>query len=444
MTLLIVGISHQSAPITVLESVALDPDRQRALQTALYGADNIDEVVVLSTCNRTEIYTEARTFHGALGDLTDALSAVTGLDRETLRTHLYVHYEDSAVEHAFTVAAGLDSMAVGESQILGQLRCALAAAQERGHVGPALNVLLQQALRVGKRVHSETGIDSVSHSLVETGLQVAGEVFGSLEDCRVLILGAGGMGALAATTAVRSAADVTVLNRTPDRAARLADRIGAATRVWDELDKALAEADIVISSTGAIGPLVTLSDAADAQVARAGRPQVYVDLALPHDVAPEVAALTGVRRLGLEDLGRLLATTTVTPAVEAATALVAAEARAFRTARAGDGVAPTVTALRERTAQVVTRELSLLHRRTPHLDDTVRAELDRAVHRIVDKLLHTPTTRVKELASSPGGVDYAAALSDLFDLPRTVRDGDPALTSRAADVPDGLPGGERS
>ena len=246
------------------------------------------------------------------------------------------------------------------------------------------------------------------------------------------------MGALA-TTAVRSAADVTVLNRTPDRAARLADRIGAATRVWDELDKALAEADIVISSTGAIGPLVTLSDAADAQVARAGRPQVYVDLALPHDVAPEVAALTGVRRLGLEDLGRLLATTTVTPAVEAATALVAAEARAFRTARAGDGVAPTVTALRERTAQVVTRELSLLHRRTPHLDDTVRAELDRAVYRIVDKLLHTPTTRVKELASSPGGVDYAAALSDLFDLPRTVRDGDPALTSRAADVPDGCP-----
>lgn len=441
MSLLVVGVSHQSAPFAVLESVALDQDRQRALQTALHGADNIDEVVVLSTCNRTEVYTEASTFHGALSDLTDALSAITGLARETLREHLYVHYEDSAVEHAFTVAAGLDSMAVGESQILGQLRTALGSAQERHHVGPALNVLLQQALRVGKRVHTETGIDAVSHSLVEAGLQVAAQTFGPLQDARVLVVGAGGMGALAATTATRAEAMVTIINRTPDRAARLADRIGAATRAWDELDKALAEADVVISSTGALGPLVTLPDAADAQVARAGRPQLYVDLALPHDIAFEVGSLTGVRRLGLDDLGRLLASTSVAPAVAAATALVAAAVRDFLTARVGDGVAPTVAALREKAAQVAARELSLLHRRTPGLSEAERAEVDRAVHRIVEKLLHTPTTRVKELAGEANGVDYAAALSDLFDLPRAVHAGERALTSLAADVPDVLPSG---
>jgi glutamyl-tRNA reductase len=442
VSLLVVGVSHLSAPLSVLESVALDEQRRLTLEKALHAADHIDEVVVLSTCNRTEVYVEAATFHGALGALTDALSALTGVRRDVLREHLYVHYDDRAVEHAFTVAAGLDSMAVGETQILGQLREALAAAQRRGHVGPALNVLLQQSLRVGKRVHADTAIDTVSHSLVEAGLSVAEDMFGSVDGLSTLVIGAGGMGALAATTAARQGALVTVVNRTWDRAERLAARIEGIVRPVEELDKALTEADVIIASTGAVGTVVSLPHAVDAQVARAGRPQLYVDLALPHDVAPEVDALTGVRRLGLDALGSVLASTALSPAVDQARGIVAAEVEQFLAARAGDAVGPTVAALRDHAAGVVSAELARLRRRTPALTDEQRAEVDRTVHRIVEKLLHTPTTRVRELAGAGESVSYAAALSDLFDLPGRTRPDGAGVTAMAADLPDGLPGEE--
>ena len=440
MTLLVVGVSHLSAPLPVLESVALDDRRRLTLETALHGADHIDEVVVLSTCNRTEVYVEAATFHGALEALTDAISALTGVPRDTLRDHLYVHYDERAVEHAFTVAAGLDSMAVGETQILAQLRGALSEAQQHGHIGPALNVLLQQSLRVGKRVHADTAIDAVSHSLVEAGLAVAEDIFGTVDGLRALVIGAGGMGALAAATAGRQGALVTIVNRTLDRAERLAARVDGTARSVDELDKALAEADVVIASTGAVGAVVSLSHAADAQVARAGRPQLYVDLALPHDVATEVDALTGVRRLGLDELGAALASTALSPAVDQARGIVAAEVEAFLAARAGDAVGPTVAALRDHAAGVVSAELVRLWRRTPELTDSERSEVDRAVHRIVDKLLHTPTTRVRELAGGNESVSYAAALSDLFDLPGSTRPDGARATTMAADIPDRLSG----
>lgn len=440
MSLLVVGVSHLSAPLPVLESVALDDRRRLALETVLHGADHIDEAVVLSTCNRTEVYVEAATFHGALGTLTDALSALTGVPRDRLRDHLYVHYDDRAVEHAFTVAAGLDSMAVGETQILGQMRAALAGAQRRGHVGPALNVLLQQSLRVGKKVHADTDIDTVSHSLVEAGLAVAEEMFGSVDGLQTLVIGAGGMGALAATTAARQGGLVTIVNRTLERAARLAGRIDGVVRAIDELDKALAEADVVIASTGAVGTVVSLPHAVDAQVARAGRPQLYIDLALPHDVATEVDSLTGVRRLGLSELGAALAQTSLAPSVDDARGIVAAEVEGFLAARAADSVGPTVAALREHAAGVVTAELNRLRRRTPELTDDQRGEVERAVHRIVDKLLHTPTTRVRELTGAGESVSYAAALSDLFDLTRRSRPDGSGVTAMAADLPDGLPG----
>lgn len=443
MSLLVLGVSHQSAPVSVLESVVLDAERRRALSTALHGADHIDEVVVLSTCNRMEVYVEAATFHGAVADLTAAISATSGVARGRLREHLYIHYEDRAVEHAFTLSAGLDSMAVGESQILGQLRAALTTAQTQGHVGPVLNVLLQQALRVGKRVHTDTEIDAVSHSLVEAGLAVGTEMFGAVEGSTVLVLGAGGMGALAATTAARQGAAVTVLNRTLERAERLAARVGGRARPLIEGDKALAEADIVIASTGAVGRAVTLRRAADAQVLRGGRPQLYVDLALPHDVDFDVSKLTGVRRLGLQELGASLADTATAPAIEEARLIVAAEVTEFLAARAGDAVGPTVAALRDQAAEVVRGELERLHRRTPALTDLERIEIDKAVHRIVGKLLHAPTKRVKELAGEGAGVAYAAALSDLFDLPGSARGPGQGFghgfTTMAVDLPDPLP-----
>lgn len=422
MSLLILGLSHHGAPIDLLEAAALNQSARGRLEAAIIGSEHVVESVVVSTCNRTEVYAEGLTFHGALTDVSEALAAATGVPLADLQPHLYVHYEDRGIAHAFSVASGLDSMAVGEAQILGQLREALSRAQRRGHVGPALNTLLQQALRVGKRVHTETGIDDVSRSLVGAGLAVADDVVGPVDGARVLVIGAGGMGALAATTVSQAgAASVTVVNRGLTRAERLAERVGGVARPWDERAEALLDADIVISSTGATGVVVTSDDVAYAVRSRDGRPQLYIDLALPHDVDLSVTHLEGVTRIGLAELGDALSHAGEVPQVSDARDIVTGEVAAYLTERAAEAVAPTVAALRSRAQAVVDDEMARLTRRTPDLPDSDRAEVERAVHRIVEKLLHAPTVRVKEMAQSGQGGSYAKALSELFDLdPREV------------------------
>lgn len=422
MSLVVLGLSHHGAPLPLLESVALDDDGSTVLEEAVLRSEHVTEAVVLSTCNRTEIYAESLTFHGALVDLTNALAEACGVDRAQLQPYLYVHYEDRGIAHAFTVAAGLDSMAVGEAQIVGQVRRALTRGQQVGHVGPALNALLQQALRVAKRVHTETEIDLVSGSLVQAGITRAEAVLGGLGALDVLVVGAGGMGALAAATLARQgAASVTVVNRDPARARSVAGRVGGVARPLADLPEALAKADLVVSSTGARGRIVPVELAAEVLEARGGRPQVYVDLALPHDVDLDVADLPGATRVGLADLGEDLAAAESAPQVSVARELVTGEVAAYLLARSAQAVAPTVTALRARAGRLVDAELRRLERRTPTMGDAERAEVRRAVERVVDKLLHTPTVRVKELAQEGQGGSYARALSELFDLdPRDV------------------------
>jgi glutamyl-tRNA reductase len=417
MSLVILGLSHHTASLPLLEAMALDARRRGELAASLTRRENLGEVIVVSTCNRTEVYAESATFHGAVTDITEALTELTGVSRDELREHLYVHYEDRAIAHAFTVACGLDSMAVGEAQILGQMRTALREAQRAGQAGPALNGLFQQALRVGKRAHAETGIDSVSVSLVEAGLARAERELGLLGGLDVLVVGAGGMSSLAATTVARRGVhSLSIVNRTYAKAVRLAERTGATPRPIGDLSPALATADVVISCTGSTGVVVDLAAAGDAQVARAGRPQVYVDLALPHDVAPEVDSLSGVTLVGLAALGEQLSGGGTSPQVQEVADLVIAEVAAYLTARAAETVAPTVAALRSHAAEVVAGELSRLDQRLPDLDEVSRAEVQLAVHRIVEKLLHTPTVRVKELAVGGRGDDVAQALRELFDL----------------------------
>ena len=422
MSLVVLGLSHHQAPIDLLESVALDEHAATALEERILDSEHVTEAMVLSTCNRTEVYAESLTFHGALVDITHALAETCAVDRAVLQPHLYVHYEDRGIAHAFTVAAGLDSMAVGEAQIVGQVRRGLARSQRDGHVGPALNGLLQQALRVAKRVHTETEIDTVSGSLVEAGLTRARAELGDLDGLSVLVVGAGGMGALAATTAAREgAASVEVVNRAEARARSLAGRVGGTWRPMDELADALAAADVVISSTGARGQVVTTPAVLDALHARDGAPQVYVDLALPHDVDLAVDGLLGARRVGLADLGADLEGAGSAPQVAAARELVTGEVAGYLVERQTQAVAPTVTALRARAGELVEAEMRRLERRTPDLGERERAEVRRAVERVVDKLLHTPTVRVKELAQDGQGGSYARALSELFDLdPRDV------------------------
>ena len=422
MSLVVLGLSHHAAPLPLLEAVALDDSSRAVLEDAVLRSEHVSEAVVLSTCNRTEVYAECLTFHGALVDITDALARTCGIDRADLQPHLYVHYEDRGIAHAFNVASGLDSMAVGEAQILGQVRRSLTQAQEHRHVGPALNTLFQQALRVGKRVHAETDIDLVSGSLVQAGLTRAEAVLGGLGGLSVLVVGAGGMGALATATVARLGAhDVVVVNRDPARARALAHRSGGTARPLTELPDALVGADLVISSTGARGQVVSTDHVAAALAARRGRPQVYVDLALPHDVDLAVAHLPGATRVGLADLGEDLARAGSAPQVAAARELVTSEVATHVVARSAEAVAPTVTALRARAGALVAEELARLERRTPGMGDAEREEVRRTIRRVVDKLLHTPTVRVKELARDGHGDDYARALSELFDLdPRSV------------------------
>lgn len=429
MSLLAIGVSHRSAPLTVLERVALDADGVRRLSAAALAQEQVVEAVVLATCNRVEVFADVSTFHGGLAQLGDALSAVTGVDLADLKDHLYVHYADRAVAHLFTVACGLDSMAVGESQVLGQLRTALRSAQHSGDAGRVLDHLVQQALRVGKRAHAETGIDRAGASLVDAALRRAERTLGPVAGLQVLVVGAGSMSALAATTVHRAGnRSITVANRTTAHAERLAGAVDGRAVPLADLGTALAEADLVISCTGAVGHVVDAATAAAASGLRDGRPQVYVDLALPRDVDPAVVGLTGVDVVDLQVLGADLADAQFGDDLDQVRVLVDQEVSDYLVGRRVQAVAPTVAALRARAAEVVENELARLTQRLPDVDDVVREEVQRTVHRVVEKLLHAPTVRVKELAGRSDGGAYEAALRELFDL-------DPHGVAAVSDVP---------
>ena len=411
MSVLVVGISHNSAPVSLLEAVAPDADGVPKLVQKAMASEHVTEVTVISTCNRVEIYAEVDRFHGSVEELSTLLVERADGSTEAMLPHLYVHYDDGAVSHLFQVAAGLDSMAVGEGQILGQTRDALRLGQELGTVGPALNVLFQQALRVGKRSRAETDIDRVAPTLVSAALGQADAVAGR----RVLVVGAGAMAGLATATVSRlDAASVTVANRTPDRAKRLAAEYAATSTSLADLPVALAAADVVIACAGASGVLVTRAMVEQARTD--DRPMTFIDLALPHDIDPAVAELPGVVRLDLADLADELHESEAGREVEEVRRIVAQEVSAFLAARRQASVTPTVVALRSMATSVVDAEMTRLASRMPGLDEATRAEVLQTVRRVADKLLHEPTVRVRELANETGAVSYAAALAELFAL----------------------------
>ncbi|MCW2793940.1 MAG: glutamyl-tRNA reductase [Nocardioides sp.] len=415
MSVLVVGISHNSAPVALLERVALDVDGVRKLVHDAAACEHVTEVAVIATCNRLEIYADVDRFHGSVEDVSRLLLERAGESTEAMLPHLYVHYDDGAVSHLFQVAAGLDSMAVGEGQILGQTREALRAGQELGTVGSSLNVLFQQALRVGKRSRAETDIDSAAPSLVTAALERSDAAVGDLAGKRVLIVGAGSMAGLAtATVTRRGATEVTVVNRSVARAARLAEEYGARSAPLTDLSTELGAADVVIACAGATGVLVTLDMV---MAARSGdRPLSIIDLALPHDVDPAVTALPGVTLINLADLAAELHESDAGREVEEVRRIVTQEVAAFLAARRQASVTPTVVALRSMATSVVDAEMERLVGRLPDLDEAARAEVLHTVRRVADKLLHQPTVRVKELANETGAVSYAAALAELFAL----------------------------
>ncbi|SDS63525.1 glutamyl-tRNA reductase [Nocardioides scoriae] len=416
MSVLVVGISHKTAPVPVLERVALDAEGVQKLIRQVSDNDHVTEATVISTCNRTEVYADVDRFHGSVEAISRLLGERTGEHPDAVLEHLYVHYDDGAVSHLFHVAAGLDSMVLGESQILGQAREALRVGQEAGTVGPALNVLFQQALRVGKRSHAETDIDRVAPSLVAAALERAVPHVGDLTGKRVLVIGAGSMAGLTVATVTRAgAASVTVANRSPERAARLALQYDATAISLADLASWSEPVDVVVSCTGAAGQVLSVEAIASRRTDPT-RPLSVLDLALPRDVDPAVADLPGVQLVALDTLAAELEGAPGGADVDGVRTIVSQELAAFLAARRSQSVTPTVVALRTMATGVVESELARLAQRLPGLDDTSRGEVERTLRRVVDKLLHQPTVRVKQLANESGAVSYAAALAELFAL----------------------------
>jgi glutamyl-tRNA reductase len=445
VSVLVVGLSHKSAPVATLELAAVSGDALAKLIHDIAHAEPVAETFVVSTCNRVEVYADVDRFHAAVTAICELLGRHCGIAPADLTQHLYVHYEDSAVSHLLAVTSGLDSMVVGEGQILGQVRSALKLADELGTTGRVLRDLGRTALRTGKRVRAETAINQVGASLVSVALELAAAELHKTEaepgkgpapvgiaGRNVLVVGAGSMSALAAATVARAgAARIVVANRTRKHAERLAASMLTATAVGlDDLTEALAAADVVISCTGASGHVIT----ADIIPAARRSTLVFLDLAMPRDVDPGVAGLAGVTVIGMDQLGEH-ATATVTADMAAVRAIIDDELAIYRQANDVAAVAPTVVALRAKAAKVVDAELARLAGRLSGdgLSGHALDEIAQTVRRVVDKLLHAPTVRVKELAGSPGGEEYAAALRVLFDLdPRAVE----AVTRAAKEQED--------
>jgi glutamyl-tRNA reductase len=450
VSVLVVGLSHKSAPITTLERAAVSGDALGKLLADIVRLPDVAEAFVISTCNRVEVYADVDRFHGGVNGVCELLSRHSGIPVAELTSYLYVHYEDRAVAHLLSVASGLDSMVVGEDQIIGQVRAAIKLAEEHGTLGRSLRDLGRVALRAGKRVRAQTGIDRMGLSLVSVGIERAlpllespppGDVQASLAGRQVLVVGAGTMSGLAVATATRlGATRVVVASRTRERAERLASGVGGQVADLAGLADAIAAADLVISCTGAAGLVITEAVAREALARRATgaaehHPLVLLDLAMPRDVDPAVAAMPGVALLAMDQLAEDEQQATRSDIrsdnrsgvgaadLMAVRAVIEEELAAYGLAVRTAAVTPTVVALRAKAATVVDAELARLEGRLSEhgLSGHTLEEIAHTVRRVVDKLLHAPTVRIKELASAPGGEDYAVALRVLFDLdPRAV------------------------
>ena len=432
VSVLLFGVSHRSAPVPVLEQLSIDESDQIKIVDRMLQSPLVTEAMVLSTCNRVEVYAVVDAFHGGLAVVGQVLSEHSGMSMGDLTKYAYVRYSEAAVEHLFAVASGLDSAVIGEQQVLGQVRRAYAAAEAHRTVGRVLHELAQRALSVGKRVHSETAIDAAGASVVSVALGMAERRLGGLAGKTAVVIGAGAMGALSSAHLTRAGIEhIQVLNRSLPRGQRLARKIResgvqAEALALDRLPHALADADVLVTCTGAISTVVSLADVHHALAAarrdEAAHPLVICDLGMPRDVDPAVAGLPGVWVVDVDRVQHEPSAHAAAADVDAARHIVAVEVAAYLAGQRMAEVTPTVTALRQRAADVVEAELLRLENRLPGLENDQRDEVARTVRRVVDKLLHAPTVRIKQLASAPGGDSYAEALRELFELDQTAVD----------------------
>jgi glutamyl-tRNA reductase len=420
VSVVVVGLNHRTVPLSVLESMAVPEARLPKALHELAASEHLGEVVLVSTCQRTEIYAVARRYHPAVGDMRNFLATWSGRPPEAFSSHIYEYHEDMAVGHLFKVAAGLDSAVLGEGEILGQLGDAWAVAHEERTAGPVLSILFRHAAEVGKRVRSETAIARGTTSLSQAAVALARAELGSLRGRTTLVLGAGEMGEAMAQALAGNLGDgrLLVANRTASRAQELAARCGGRALDWHDLTRGLEEADVVLASTGSPYFLLEAGRVEEVMVARPTRPLLVVDIAMPRDVDPAVGTLPGVRLLDMDDLSEFAGRGMESRRreVPGAEALVAAEVLRYGDLAAERQVAPLVTLLRERADDVRRAELARFSRRLASLDETQARAVEALTRGIVAKLLHDPTVTVKSAAGTPMGDQLASALRQLFDI----------------------------
>jgi glutamyl-tRNA reductase len=417
MTLLLIGLSHHVAPVELRERVALPGSRAAELAAQLTAEGG--EAVCLSTCNRTELYLATDRPEEAGQQALMDLCEVSGLDAELLRPVLYRLSDEAAALHLFRVAAGLDSMVPGEGEILGQVR----AAYESGETGPLLDRLFRQALHAGRKVRSETAIGENPASVSSAAAALAEQVFGDLSGCRVLLVGAGKIGELAARSLVSRGAEISlVANRSPERAGELAKRFGGEPLPLDRVGDELVRADVVLSSTGSSGFILSRADVERVLARRKGRPLFLIDIAVPRDLDPDIHSLDGCYLYDIDDLESVVAESLAGRRQEAARAeaIVAHEADRFAAWQASRDVVPAIASLRARAEEIRAAELA----RARGLSDQERLAAESISARVLDKLLHLPTVRLKEAAAGADGAVYADAVRHLFGL------GDDAASGR--------------
>jgi len=419
VSLVVIGLNHRSVPLELLERMTIDDARLPKALHDVVARDHVSEAVVLSTCNRTEIYVVAEKFHGAYADVRNFLADMTYLPPEVFSDHLYVHYDTDAVEHLFRVAASLDSAVVGEAEILGQVRHAWEQAQIEGATGSSTNLLFRHALEVGKRARTETAIGRNIASVSTAAVAMATERLGPLEGKRVLVLGAGDMGEGMVRSIVASGVDdVRIANRTWERSCELAAKVGGSAIRLADLNDALTEVDLLLTGTGATSIMLEHSDLSRIMAAREGRPVLIVDVAVPRDVDPAAADLPGVTLLDMDDLrafadaGQRERSREVGKVRE----MIAEEIERFTALVSAREVAPLVAALRENAEAIRAAELDRFRSKLASLDPHQAEAVEALTKGIVAKLLHDPTIGLKDAAGSPKGERLAEALRDLFDL----------------------------
>jgi glutamyl-tRNA reductase len=419
VSLVAIGLNHRTAPLELLERMTVsDAALPKALHD-LVARENVSEAVVLSTCNRTEVYAAVEKFHGAYHDVREWFSELAFLPPEQFTDHLYVHYDADAAAHLFRVASGLDSAVLGETEILGQVKRAWERAQGETTTGAGLNLLFRHAIEAGKRARTETGISRSITSLSQAAVALAVERLEGLGERRVLVLGAGEMGeGIVQALAGAAPAEILVANRTWERAVELAASCGGTPVRASDVSSHLDRLDLLITSTGSPALMLEAADVEPVVAARGGEPLLIVDVAVPRDIDPAVGELSGVTLLDMDDL-RAFVDAGLDERRRAAAEVQLAledELERFVSVASAREVAPLIASLRGRAEAVRQGELERFAARLAELDDREREAVEALTLGIVGKLLHDPTVELKDAAGTPRGERLADALRDLFDL----------------------------